>query len=113
MNVYVDGSTTRICYVFPNETPVIIPLPSKVTSNAGEYIAILYALEEANSRSISDLVIISDSELAVNQIKGKYKCKHPVLADYLAQVRKLIPYFSNLTFRHTPREYNIAGHVLG
>ena len=114
MLIYCDGSTTRICFVPEGRAPQVIDLPLKVTSNQGEYLAILKALRWAYSNKHTNITILSDSQLVVNQITRRYATKNPVLLGLGRNVwgyLKLIG--EEVKFIWIPREENKAGIILG
>lgn len=112
MNIYCDGATTRVCYIFEGERPTVLQIP-KGTSNQGEYWAVINALLEATHRDFDDVTILSDSQLIVRQLGGDYKIRDKglqVLA-YLAQ--GLASKIDKVEYKWIPREENPAGKVLG
>jgi ribonuclease HI len=53
----------------------------EATNNVAEYRAMLIGMQKAADLGIRDLLVRSDSELIVKQIKGLYKVKSPHLQD--------------------------------
>ena len=70
------------------------------TNNEAEYEAIIFALESINEK---ELEIISDSELVIKQITGKYKINKPHLALLNQKVQGLISK-RNVVFKNVRRE---------
>ncbi len=62
----------------------------KATNNQAEYKAMIMALQWAVSRNFRDLVLHSDSELMIRQIKGKYSVKSPNVKDLHRKVMDLL-----------------------
>lgn len=82
----------------------------KKTNNQAEYLALLIGLlitkKEFASRKMSyPLLIISDSELLVKQIKGIYRVKNPQLAKIKEAVDTLLE-DKTYTIKHVLREKN-------
>lgn len=88
----------------------------KGTNNEAEYHAILFAIQKINSMpSIGfdeEVVIFTDSELAVKQIAGEYKVKNKNLKQIHSQIVKLVAKYTNLEVKHLPREDNEQADAL-
>jgi ribonuclease HI len=80
----------------------------RITNNQAEYTALVRALEHALRLGTQNrLLIHSDSELMVKQMRGEYKVKNEDLRDLYDQARKLVRQFAGpVTFKHVRREYN-------
>lgn len=77
----------------------------KTTNNVAEYTALVEGLIVAAAHGVNGVHVISDSELLINQMNGKYKVKEPRLKELYQQVKQLSKQF-NITFQHVPREEN-------
>lgn len=84
------------------------------TNNRGEYHAVIAALlwllrlEEP-----LPAIVMSDSELIINQITGKWRCKDQELARLRdVAVRAVKSYKSRITFKWIPREKNTEADAL-
>jgi ribonuclease HI len=76
------------------------------TNNVAEYYALITALDYATNHKISRLRILSDSELLVRQMHGRYKVKSPDLRplhERASQAARTLDYFA---IEHIPRERN-------
>ena len=62
----------------------------KATNNQAEYKAMIMALQWVVSRNFRDLVLHSDSELMIKQIKGDYSVKSPNVKDLHRKVMDLL-----------------------
>jgi ribonuclease HI len=51
------------------------------TNNVAEYSALIAGLEAAIERGITELEVVSDSELVVKQMRGEYKVKNEALRE--------------------------------
>ena len=116
MDIYVDGSCSRIAYIIDDTAPMICPLKTKRTNNEGEYLAVLIALTALITAGFydgTDIEIYSDSQLIVNQLNGKYKIHKPELQDLHDKVMDLSGSISSkVKVTWVPRELNKAGWLL-
>ncbi len=80
----------------------------RVTNNQAEYTALVRALEHALRMGPEHrLLIHSDSELMVKQMRGEYKVKNEDLRELYDQARQLVQKFAGtVTFKHVRREFN-------
>jgi ribonuclease HI len=80
----------------------------RITNNQAEYTALVRALEHALRLGPDNrLLIHSDSELMVKQMRGEYKVKNEELRDLYEQARRLVRQFAGpVTFKHVRREFN-------
>jgi ribonuclease HI len=76
------------------------------TNNVAEYEGLLEALSTAREEGATDVEIISDSLLLVNQMLGEFRVKHPNLAPLFAKARGLASFFPRFSIRHTLRAGN-------
>jgi len=118
MKIYTDSGTKEFCYVI--EPDVGLPIVKvegyrhPVTCNAGEYKAIIQALEFANSQGEHgwhDFEILTDSQLVANQLNGTAKVKSPHLIPYYAHALALKNKL-NVKVTWLEREKNLAGKIL-
>ena len=88
----------------------------ETTNNVAEYLALIYALQEALRHGYHTLIIKSDSELLVRQMNGQYKVRNPNLRRLYDMALSLVQSFQHCSIRHIPREQNtladrLAGHA--
>lgn len=76
------------------------------TNNFAEYSGLLAALGYARQNRYSRLRVISDSELMVQQMKGRYKVKSPKLRPLYEKARGLAGELAGFEIRHVLREKN-------
>jgi len=110
MKVYVDANPKELAYVTEYGESTIIPLSTVLTNNEAEYQAVLFVMFKPEWR-YSNLDILSDSQLIVNQLNRKFHIKEPRLAEHANCVWQLIP-GRKVTFTWIPREQNLAGKLL-
>ena len=85
---------------------------SNETNNTAEYHGVIFGLEEAIRRNISNIDVYGDSELIIKQILGKYKVKAKHLTALYDRVMVLVGYFDTITFNHIPRNKNTRADEL-
>ena len=76
------------------------------TNNYAEYAGLLAVLQWAIENSVKHLRVISDSELMVKQMQGKYKVASPNLRPLFEEARKLSRRTASFEIRHTLRGGN-------
>jgi ribonuclease HI len=82
------------------------------TNNEAEYAAILSGMKRAveivgttRAREMH-LECRMDSELAMRQLTGRYRVKHPHMKHWFSLIQEEIPKFAKVSFHHVPREEN-------
>ena len=76
------------------------------TNNHAEYSGLLAVLQWALENDAPRLRVVSDSELMVKQMQGKYKVASPVLRPLYDQARRLAAKLERFEMRHTLRGGN-------
>ena len=76
------------------------------TNNYAEYRGLLAVLAWATEHDVKCLRVISDSELMVKQMQGKYSVKSPVLKPLYEEARKRSRRMESFEMRHTLRGGN-------
>ena len=76
------------------------------TNNVAEYSGLLAALRWAADHGASPLLIRSDSELLVKQMRGEYRVKNPGLQPLYEEARSLMRRIGHVTVEHVRREFN-------
>jgi probable phosphoglycerate mutase len=76
------------------------------TNNFAEYSGLLAVLKWATENGTKHLRVISDSELMVKQMQGKYAVKSPILKPLYEEARKLSRRLDGFEMRHTLRGGN-------
>ncbi|MDE1825565.1 MAG: ribonuclease HI family protein [Candidatus Micrarchaeota archaeon] len=75
------------------------------TNNVAEYLAIVAALKKVSEEiGESEAIVVSDSELVVNQLKGNYKVKDSKLKPLYNQAIVLAKSLKKCEFANEPRE---------
>ncbi len=122
MNVHIDGGSrgnpgpAAYGVRFTDEHgAVVTELSASIgvaTNNVAEYSGLLAALEHAIAAGYRDLLIHSDSELLVKQMRGEYRVKHPGLQPLHGRARLLQAKLGRVRFVHVRREANARADEL-
>lgn len=78
----------------------------RATNNVAEYRGLIAGLEEATRLGATEVAVCMDSKLVVEQMAGRWKVKHPALAELHAEARALAAGFEQIGYRWIPREKN-------
>jgi probable phosphoglycerate mutase len=76
------------------------------TNNFAEYSGLLAALEYAAQARYQSIKVLSDSELLVRQMQGRYKVNSPGLKPLFDKARRLVDKFHVFAIEHVLRERN-------
>ena len=76
------------------------------TNNVAEYSAMLAGLESAIALGVTELEVISDSELMVKQMRGEYKVKNEALKELQGAAATLARRLGRVTYTAVRRESN-------
>ncbi|XP_050915654.1 uncharacterized protein LOC127130730 [Lathyrus oleraceus] len=109
-----DGASNArghgICVVITSPTGFHLPFTARLcfddTNNMAEYEACIYGLEVAIDLRIKILEVYDDLTLVISQVKGDWETQDSKLIPYKEHIRKLVPYFDEISFHHIPREEN-------
>ncbi|MFH1305288.1 MAG: ribonuclease HI family protein [Candidatus Omnitrophota bacterium] len=82
------------------------------TNNVAEYLAIIYALQEAVHLKIKTLTLHVDSQLAAKQLKGEYKVKDQKIRRFFDLALNLFREFDKIEIKEIPREENKEADIL-
>ncbi len=84
----------------------------ETTNNVAEYLALIYALQEAAFAGYTRVTVKSDSELLVKQVSGQYKVRDERLQLLHGVAQHLITGFEQCRVDHVPRTQNRAADRL-
>jgi ribonuclease H / adenosylcobalamin/alpha-ribazole phosphatase len=76
------------------------------TNNVAEYRALIAGLEQAVQLDVSDLEVVSDSELMVKQMRGEYRIKNAALRELAGEAARLARKLPAVSYRHVRRHEN-------
>ena len=84
----------------------------ETTNNVAEYAALVKALQRAKELGGRRVVVHSDSELMVKQMRGQYRVKHAGLLPLYKEASDLVGAFDDVEFQHVRREQNKRADAL-
>jgi ribonuclease HI len=76
------------------------------TNNVAEYRALIAGLEAALAHGVSELEVVSDSELLVKQMRGEYKVKNAALKTLSTQAAALGRGLDSVSYTAVRRAHN-------
>jgi ribonuclease HI len=76
------------------------------TNNVAEYRALVAGLERAVEAGVTQLEVVSDSELVVRQMRGEYRVKNRALQDLSLRASRLAREVGEVSYRAVRRERN-------
>ena len=115
LTIYVDGASkgnpgkAGIGIVFFCEGKKIKEYSQHIgvtTNNVAEYMAVVFAMQEALIMRVGNIAIFTDSELIANQIQGIYKVRDNNLFRLHVQVQHLKNGFRKFNITHIERSGN-------
>lgn len=117
IKIYADGgsrgnpgpSASGFVLIDPSTNGVLMDKGEYIgvtTNNQAEYLALKYALEEAQKMGAKQVDVYMDSLLVVNQLRGSFKVRNRDLYPIHDAVQELIKGFEKFSITHVPRELN-------
>jgi probable phosphoglycerate mutase len=82
------------------------------TNNVAEYVGVVRALALAIELGATEVDMLLDSKLIVEQVNGRWRVKDAKIAPLHAQVHASLTHFRRWTARHVPRAQNSAADAL-
>ena len=76
------------------------------TNNVAEYSALVAGLERAAETGVTELEVVSDSELVVKQMRGEYKVKNKALQGLFLEASRLAREIDSVRYTAVRREHN-------
>ena len=76
------------------------------TNNVAEYRGLIAGLERALELSVSEVEVISDSELVVKQMRGEYKVKNEALRELSLEAARLARRLDRVSYTAVRRAHN-------
>ena len=76
------------------------------TNNVAEYSALVAGLEKAAELGVTELEVVSDSELLVKQMTGEYRVKNETLQELNEKASRLARRLGEVTYTAVRREHN-------
>jgi ribonuclease HI len=84
----------------------------RATNNVAEYYGLIAALDYAQSHNIRALRVESDSDLLVQQMRGRYKVRSPELRPLYERARKMSQSLESFRIDHVYRAQNAEADAL-
>ncbi len=82
------------------------------TNDDAEWLAVLHGLDVARALGATDVLLVGDSRLIVNQASGKSPCRSANLRPHLTAFVAKAEGFERVRLRHVRRGHNLAGIAL-
>ncbi len=76
------------------------------TNNVAEYSALVAGLERAAEAGVTELEVVSDSELLVKQMRGEYRVKNRALQDLFLDASRQARRIPRVSYTAVRREHN-------
>jgi ribonuclease HI len=76
------------------------------TNNVAEYSGLVAGLRSALEHGVTELEVVSDSELMVKQMRGEYRVKNEALQALKADAAALARRLGAVEYRHVKRAHN-------
>lgn len=117
MKVYFDGG----CRPNPGLIETAVVAAGRVSrrddhgtgdNNDAEWLALLDALTQAQRLGLTEVVLLGDSVMVVDQARGRARRIPPRFRGYLAQFQAMAAGFARVRVRHIGRAQNLAGIAL-
>ena len=78
----------------------------RATNNVAEYRGLIAGLEEAAGVGATEVEVLMDSKLVVEQMSGRWRVKHPDLTPLNQQAKEIARAFDRITYTWIPRAEN-------
>lgn len=82
------------------------------TNNYAEYSGLIFGLKKAIEMNIKRIMVIGDSLLVINHMKGKYRCNSINLIPLYNEAKELEKQFDFITYEHVLRNKNKRADAL-
>ncbi|XP_056697559.1 uncharacterized protein [Spinacia oleracea] len=86
--------------------------PRKASDNEAEYEALICGIQMSKAAGAADVLVLSNSQLIVSQVKGEYEAKDDAMIKYLEKVRQEVQQLSKFEIQHIPRSENNKADAL-
>jgi ribonuclease HI len=114
--LYTDGGArgnpgpAAAAYVLEAEDGTVLDAHGEAigvaTNNVAEYRALVAGLAKAAEIGVTDLDVVSDSELLVKQMRGEYRVKNQALIELSVEAARLARQIGRVTYRAVRRADN-------
>lgn len=76
------------------------------TNNFAEYKAVISGLKKCHQLGATEVDIVADSKLVIEQLNRRWKVKHPAMQKLFIEAWNEMQKFKKVTLKHTYRENN-------
>ncbi len=114
--LYTDGGSrgnpgpSAFAYVLEGEDGTVLASHGEPigigTNNVAEYSGLIAGLRAARDLHITEVDVVSDSELLVKQMRGEYKVKNEALRALSIEASRLAREVGSVEYRHVLRAHN-------
>lgn len=114
--LYTDGGSrgnpgpSAFAYVLEGEDGTVLASHGETigiaTNNVAEYSGLIAGLRAARDLHITEVDVVSDSELLVKQMRGEYKVKNEALRALSIEASRLAREVGSVEYRHVLRAHN-------
>ena len=114
--LYTDGGSrgnpgpSAFAYVLEGEDGTVLASHGETigiaTNNVAEYSGLIAGLRAARDLHITEVEVVSDSELLVKQMRGEYKVKNEALRALSIEASRLAREIGSVDYRHVLRAHN-------
>jgi ribonuclease HI len=114
--LYIDGGSrgnpgpAAYAFVLEAEDGTVLDARGEAigiaTNNVAEYSGLVAGLERAAEVGVSELEVVSDSELLVKQMRGEYRVKNRALQELFLDASRLARQIQRVTYTAVRREHN-------
>ena len=120
--VYIDGASrgnpgpagVGVVFMDPTGVRQFSKYLGETTNNVAEYLALVYALQEAMQAGYAALTVKTDSELLARQVNGQYRVRDGQLRLFHDLALHLAQGFRQCRVEHVPRTENrLADRLAG
>ncbi|XP_021858914.2 uncharacterized protein [Spinacia oleracea] len=84
----------------------------QASNNEAEYEALICGIQMSKAAGAEEILVLSDSQVIVSQVKGEYEAKDDTMMKYLEIVRQEIQSLTNFEVQHIPRSENNKANAL-
>jgi ribonuclease HI len=81
-------------------------IPEARTNNEAEYASIIEGLKVALEMGYTEIKVLNDNKMVVNQINGKWQTHSKTLRPFLEKTAGLLQQFESWEVKWVPREFN-------
>ncbi|XP_021864960.2 uncharacterized protein [Spinacia oleracea] len=78
----------------------------QASNNEAEYEALICGIQMSKAAGAAEVLVLSDSQLIVSQVKGEYEAKDDTMMRYLEKVRQEVQPLISFEIQHIPRSEN-------